>query len=56
MKTVKVIIELEVPDEATDQDITDYIDVEFCWWNSMKTDNPCRDNAEVIDMEWEFIK
>ena len=53
MKTVLITLEMEVPDEATDQDITDYIDVEFCWINSMKIDNPCKDKAEVTAMLWE---
>jgi len=46
-------LDVEVPDEATEKDIQDYLDVAFCGWNSMKTDNPCKDETEVIDMHWE---
>ena len=55
MKTVKVYLEMDVPEEATDKDVMDYIDVEFARVNSMKTDNPCIDEAEVVDRDWEWI-
>lgn len=42
MKTIIVTLEIDVPDEATDKDITDFVDVEYGQCNSMKMDNPCR--------------
>ena len=55
MKTIKIVLEMDVPDNATDDDINDYVDVEFCRVNSMKQDNPCIDEADVVDGEWEWI-
>lgn len=52
MKTVIVNLTLEVPDNATDKDIQDYIDVEFCWWGGMQLDNTCRELSNVVEMEW----
>lgn len=52
-KQIKVTLEIEVPDDATDQDIKDWVDVELCSWNSMKASNPCIDGAEVFDCRWE---
>ena len=54
MRSVRLTIDIEVPSEATGDDIEDYVDVNFCGWNSMKMDNPCIDGSEVIDMHWEF--
>lgn len=53
MKTIIVTVEIGVPDEAGDKDITDFVDVEYGQCNGMKLDNPCRGNAtEVISAEW----
>ncbi len=51
-KVIEVKLTINVPDEASDKDIKDWIDVELCGWNSMKCDNPCIDGAEVVDFEW----
>lgn len=47
MKVVTVTVEIEVPDTATNQDIREYVDVEYGQCNGMKADNPCKD-CEVI--------
>ena len=52
-KQITVTLEIEVPDDATDQDIKEWVDVELCSWNSMKVSNPCIDGAEVCDCHWE---
>lgn len=40
--------------DATNKDITDFVDVEYGQCNSMKMDKPCRgDNTEVIHATWE---
>lgn len=55
MKTIIVTVELEVPDAATDKDITDFLDVEYGHVNGMKLDNPCRgDASEIIHAEWKY--
>lgn len=53
MKTITVMVEIDVPDNATYQDITDFVDVEYGQCGSMKSDNPCRDN-EIICHVWEY--
>lgn len=53
MKTIIVKVEVEVPDAATDKDITDWVDVQYGEWNSMKSNNPCIDNYEVQHVKWE---
>ena len=53
-KQIIVKLEIDVPESATDQDISDWIDVELCGWNSMKQDNPCLGEAEVTDSNWEW--
>ena len=56
MKTIRVIVEIDVPDIATDKDITDFVDVEYGRVSSMKTDNPCRGDAcEIVHAEWETL-
>jgi len=53
VKTIIVTVEIDVPDGASDKDITDFVDVEYGQCNGMKADNPCRGNAtEVISAEW----
>ena len=55
MQTIIVTVEINVPDTATEQDIKDFVDVEYGYCNSMKNDNPCgRGAAEVISAEWDF--
>jgi hypothetical protein len=51
-KVIEVKLTIEVPDNASNKDVKDWIDVELCHWNSMKRDNPCIEGAFVIDMEW----
>ncbi|ELY3739013.1 hypothetical protein ROM48_06245 [Cronobacter malonaticus] len=53
MKTIIVKVEVEVPGAATDKDISDWVDVQYGEWNSMKSNNPCIDNYEVQDVKWE---
>lgn len=52
MKTVIVTLEVAVPDEVTDEDISDYVDVEFGQCGSRKTDNPCIGVSEVVFHSW----
>lgn len=57
MKTIIITVEIDVPDSATDQDITDFVDVEYGQCSGMKLDNPCRGDAvEVIEAKWEVSK
>lgn len=57
MRTIIVTVELEVPDRATDKDISDFVDVEYGHCNGMKLDNPCRgDNAEIIEAKWKAAR
>lgn len=51
-KTITVIMEIDVPISATDEDIKQWVDVEYGECNSMKPDNPCIDNYEVIHAGW----
>lgn len=53
MAVVKVTVEIEVPDSATEQDITDYVDVEYGECNSMHPHNPCIRGSEVLSASWE---
>jgi len=56
VKTIRVTVEIEVPDHATVKDITDYVDVEYGQVNGMKLDNPCRGDAvEVIEAKWKAV-
>lgn len=52
MQTIIVTMEVNVPDNATKQDITDWVDVNFGERNSMKRDNPCINDYEVEHVEW----
>lgn len=53
MKSIIVTVEIDVPDEATDKDITDFVDVEYGQCNGMKMDNPCRGDAvEIFRATW----
>lgn len=55
MKTVIVTVEIEVPDEATQADIGDFVDVEYGQCGGMKLANPCRgDVVEVLSYSWKF--
>jgi len=52
-REITVTIEIEVPDDATDQDITDFVNVEYGLCGGMKLTNPCRgDVTEVIHATW----
>ena len=54
-KIIIVTVEIEVPDQATDKDISDWVDVEYGQCGSQKLDNPCRgDVTEVINHSWIF--
>ena len=52
MAYIKVTLEIEVPDSATSQDIAEWVDVQYGECNSMSSDNPCRDDYEVIAHRW----
>lgn len=53
MQTIIVTIEIDVPDNATNKDITDFVDVEYGHVNGMKLDNPCQGDAcEIIEATW----
>lgn len=54
-KTIIVTVEIDVPDQATNNDISDWVDVEFGQCGSQKLDNPCRgDMTEVTGHSWKF--
>lgn len=54
MKTITVTVEIDVPDNATDNDIADFVDVEYGECGKMALDNPCRtDGTEILDARWE---
>jgi len=55
MKYITVIVEVEVPDNATDEDITQWVDVEFGECNSMASDNPIIDNYEIFSARWKRL-
>lgn len=52
MPLIEVTLIIKVPSTATKKDITDWVDVELCGYNSMKKDNPCRADTEVLDSGW----
>lgn len=52
MKEIKVTLFIEIPDDATDRDIDDWVDVELAGVNSMKGDNPIVDNDDVVEHYW----
>ncbi|EHW3746247.1 hypothetical protein K1929_003862 [Salmonella enterica subsp. enterica serovar Pomona] len=55
MKTIIVTVEIEVPDEATQADITDFVDVEYGLCGGIKPTNPCcGDAVEVLSHNWAF--
>jgi len=54
-KVIVVTIEVEVPDEATDEQIHDFVCAQFGECGGMKLDNPCRINYDVIDTHWEDV-
>ncbi|WP_067486721.1 MULTISPECIES: hypothetical protein [Dickeya] len=51
-KTIIVTLELDIPASAAEEDISGFVDVEFAQCNSMKLDNPCRDNFEIVGHSW----
>ncbi len=54
MKTITVTVEIDVPDNATDNDIADFVDVEYGECGKMALDNPCRTGGtEILDARWE---
>lgn len=56
MKTITITVTVDVPDEATDQDIQDFVDVDYGECNSMSMDNPCRNSADVVGATWGYEK
>ncbi|WP_176110247.1 hypothetical protein [Izhakiella australiensis] len=55
MKTIVITLEIDVPEYATDKDISDWVDVEYGQCNGMKLDNPCRGGAtEIVNHTWKF--
>ncbi len=55
MQTIKITIEVDVPDNATEEDISAWVDVQYGEWNSMKSDNPCINDYEIQDVTWEDL-
>lgn len=54
-KIVEVILEVEIPDEATKFDFKEWMDVELLGVNGMKLNNPCRgDNTEILSGEFKW--
>lgn len=57
MKTIIITVEMDVPDHATDADISDFVDVEYGHVNSMKNDNPCLDDEiKIHEAAWKYEK
>ncbi|EMR2275891.1 hypothetical protein WJD43_002091 [Klebsiella pneumoniae] len=58
MKTIIVTLEIDVPDNATDKDISDWVDVEYGQCGSCKLDNPCvansGDSTELFRHYWKY--
>ena len=52
-KEVKITIYAEVPENATNEHIQDFVDVELCGFGSIHPDNPCIDNVEFLANKWE---
>lgn len=52
MKTIVVTLEIDVPEHATDEDITDWVDVEYGECYEMKWDNPCVYDYYVVNRGW----
>lgn len=52
MKFITVRVEVEVPGDASDEEISQWVDVEFGECNSMDSDNPIIDNYEVFSARW----
>lgn len=51
-KFIEVTLVIEIPDFVEDEDIKDYLDVEFAHVNGMRFDNPLIDNCEVVEHYW----
>lgn len=49
---ITVTLEVEIPASATQEDISDFVDVEFAQCGGMKLDNSCRDSFEIISHSW----
>ncbi|MDS7839853.1 hypothetical protein PTQ46_06460, partial [Klebsiella michiganensis] len=58
MKTIIVTLEINVPDHATEKDISDWVDVEYGQCGSRKLDNPCMANygdaSELLGHTWKY--
>jgi len=58
VKTIIVTLEIDVPDNATDKDISDWVDVEYGQCGSRKLDNPCMANGgdatELFRHYWKY--
>ncbi|WP_338734752.1 hypothetical protein V8954_23625 [Klebsiella michiganensis] len=58
MKTIIVTLEIDVPDNASDKDISDWVDVEYGQCGSRKLDNPCMANCgdatELFRHSWKY--
>lgn len=52
MKTIVVTLEIDVPEHATDEDITDWVDVEYGECYEMNLDNPCVHDYYVVNRGW----
>lgn len=52
MQLIKVTLEIEIPDEATHKDISDFVDVQYGECNGMKHDNPCVNSYEIVHHSW----
>lgn len=51
-KYIEVTLVIEIPDSVDDQDVTDYVDVEYAHCNGMAPDNPLIDKCEVVEHYW----
>lgn len=52
MKFITIVVEAEVPEHASSDEISQWVDVEFGECNSMAVDNPIIDNYEILSAKW----
>ena len=51
-KYIEITVTALVPKDATDADITDWVDVTFGECGRMATDNPCDKDYEIEQASW----
>lgn len=54
MQTIKVVIELDIPEGVDKEEIDDFVDVTFGECNSMAVDNPCAKHYINYGATWHW--